>query len=50
MGKDVIVACDFDSAEKVFAFLDKFEGLARKPFVNRRRHRHGRGQLHGRRG
>ncbi len=33
MGKDVIVACDFDSAEKVFAFLDKFEGLDRKPFV-----------------
>ncbi len=33
MGKDVIVACDFDSAEKVFAFLDKFERLDRKPFV-----------------
>ncbi len=33
MGKDVIVACDFDSAEKVFAFLDKFEGQGRKPFV-----------------
>ena len=33
MGKDVIVACDFDSAEKVFAFLDQFEGLDRKPFV-----------------
>lgn len=33
MGKDVIVACDFDSAEKVFAFLDRFEGLDRKPFV-----------------
>ena len=32
MGKDVIIACDFDSAEKVFAFLDKFEGK-RKPFV-----------------
>ena len=31
MGKDVIVACDFDSAEKTFAFLDKFTG--RKPFV-----------------
>ena len=31
MGKDVIIACDFDSAEKVFAFLDKFTG--RKPFV-----------------
>ncbi len=33
MGKDVIVACDFDSAEKVFAFLDRFEDLERKPFV-----------------
>ena len=32
MGKDVIVACDFSSAEKVFEFLDKFEG-GRKPFV-----------------
>ena len=31
MGKDVIIACDFDSAEKTFAFLDKFEG--KKPFV-----------------
>jgi len=31
MGKDVIIACDFNSAEKVFAFLDKFTG--RKPFV-----------------
>ena len=31
MGKDVIIACDFDSADKVFAFLDKFTG--RKPFV-----------------
>ena len=31
MGKDVIVACDFDSKEKTFAFLDKFQG--RKPFV-----------------
>ena len=32
MGKDVIIACDFDSAEKTFAFLDKFEG-GKKPFV-----------------
>ena len=32
MGKDVIVACDFASAEQVYAFLDKFEGT-RKPFV-----------------
>ncbi len=31
MGKDVIIACDFDSAEKTFAFLDKFTD--RKPFV-----------------
>ncbi len=31
MGKDVIIACDFSSAEDVFKFLDKFEG--RKPFV-----------------
>ncbi len=33
MGKDVIIACDFDSKEKVFAFLDKFEAETRKPFV-----------------
>ncbi len=31
MGRDVIVACDFASAEKTFEFLDKFTG--RKPFV-----------------
>ena len=31
MGKDVIIACDFDSAEKTFEFLDKFQG--KKPFV-----------------
>ncbi len=31
MGKDVIIACDFSSAEQVFNFLDKFTG--RKPFV-----------------
>ena len=31
MGKDVIVACDFASAEQTFAFLDKFTG--KKPFV-----------------
>ncbi len=31
MGKDVIVACDFASAEATFAFLDRFTG--RKPFV-----------------
>ena len=33
MGKDVIVACDFASAEATFAFLDKFNGCSRKPFV-----------------
>ena len=31
MGKDVIIACDFESAEKTYAFLDSFTG--RKPFV-----------------
>jgi len=31
MGKDVIVACDFASAEQTFTFLDKFTG--KKPFV-----------------
>jgi len=31
MGKDVIIACDFDSAAKTFAFLDRFTG--KKPFV-----------------
>ena len=31
MGKDVIIACDFASAQQTFDFLDKFPG--RKPFV-----------------
>jgi orotidine-5'-phosphate decarboxylase len=31
MGKDVIIACDFASAEQTFAFLDKFTD--RRPFV-----------------
>ncbi len=31
MGKVVIIACDFSSAEQTFAFLDKFTG--KKPFV-----------------
>jgi len=31
MGKDVIIACDFPSAEKTFAFLDLFRD--EKPFV-----------------
>ena len=31
MGKDVIIACDFATAEQCFAFLDKFRDV--KPFV-----------------
>ena len=31
MGKDVIIACDFDSGEQTLAFLDRFTG--RKPYV-----------------
>lgn len=31
MGKDVIIACDFSSAEETFKFLDKF--IDEKPFV-----------------
>ena len=31
MGKDIIIACDFASAEQTFAFLDQFTG--KKPFV-----------------
>lgn len=31
MGKDVIVACDFESAAKTYEFLDKF--TEKKPFV-----------------
>ncbi len=31
MAKDVIIACDFESKEKVLNFLDKFEG--KKPYV-----------------
>jgi orotidine-5'-phosphate decarboxylase len=33
MGKDVIIACDFSSAQETFAFLDKFKNEDRKPFV-----------------
>ena len=29
MGKDVIVACDFSSAEQVFSFLGKFQNIFR---------------------
>ena len=31
MGKDVIIACDFPSADETMAFLDKFGD--RRPFV-----------------
>lgn len=31
MAKDVIIACDFSSAEQTLSFLDKFQG--KKPFV-----------------
>ena len=31
--RDVIIACDFSSAEQVLAFLDKFRDCERKPFV-----------------
>lgn len=31
--KDVIIACDFASAAETMAFLDKFEGEERKPFL-----------------
>lgn len=33
LSKDVIVACDFPSAEEVFAFLDNFKSVERKPFI-----------------
>lgn len=33
MGKDVIVACDFASGREALAFLDRFAGEERKPFV-----------------
>ena len=33
MGRDVIVACDFASAEATFEFLDKFADCSRKPFL-----------------
>ncbi len=31
--RDVIIACDFASAEETFVFLDKFADQPRKPFV-----------------
>lgn len=33
MNKDVIIACDFGSADDALKFLDKFSGEERKPFV-----------------
>ena len=33
MGKDVIIALDFDSREAALAFLDRFAGEPEKPFV-----------------
>lgn len=33
LNKDVIVACDFPSAEETFGFLDCFKSVKRKPFV-----------------
>ena len=33
MNKDVIIACDFKSADDTFAFLDKFRDEPRKPFL-----------------
>ncbi len=32
MNKDVIIACDFNSAEQLFSFLDKFDGVE-KPYL-----------------
>lgn len=31
--KDVIIACDFNSKTELMAFLDKFQGESRKPFL-----------------
>ena len=33
MGKDVIIACDFSGREAALAFLDRFGGGSRKPYV-----------------
>ena len=33
MNKDVIIACDFSSADDTFAFLDRFNAEVRKPFL-----------------
>ena len=31
--RDVVIACDFSSAEETFRFLDLFKNEARKPFL-----------------
>ena len=33
--RDVIIACDFSSAEETFRFLDLFKNEARKPFLKK---------------
>lgn len=33
MNKDVIIACDFGSAQECYEFLEKFSDLERKPFL-----------------
>lgn len=33
MNRDVIIACDFKSAEETFEFLDLFRDEPRKPFL-----------------
>lgn len=33
MNKDVIIACDFGSAQECYEFLEKFKDLERKPFL-----------------
>lgn len=33
MNRDVIIACDFSSAEETYRFLDLFSGEERKPFL-----------------
>lgn len=33
MNRDVIIACDFNSRAELLAFLDKFQGEERKPFL-----------------
>ncbi|MCD7786556.1 MAG: orotidine-5'-phosphate decarboxylase, partial [Oscillospiraceae bacterium] len=33
MGKDVIIACDFDSAAQTLRFLERFSAAPRRPYV-----------------